>query len=807
MEPDPDEHLHPGEEDLAWTEERANTFKDVKPRGQYSLISDAARSVISTEKQCAFFCGGKKCKYCIGKGWKKEEMVIPGLYSQWVTDKILATARPTNDGLQRYDQLKEFKKQGIQSILNLQTQGEHADCGPNKLDPSGFSYNPQAFMDEKIFFYNYGWPDYGVASLSKILDMVKVMQFSLSEGKIAVHCHAGRGRTGVIIACYLIFTNRMDWREAIHYVREKRPGSIQTRAQIEVIEDFEKYLQPFRIVFASRRITDEPNQWKKDSHEFSLQQFLNRQRQILHGYEARKLKYLPKVVYTVCERLLELAQRGKALTRLHSQICSTSRVQSESSIHAISSNTSLTHFTSNVQSEPSMTSISSSFSETISTSSLQSEPSTISISSSFSETISTSSIQSELSSLSVSNTTSQTLSTSSIQSELNTLSVSSTPSQTLSTDSLQSEPSAISASSTAKGIHKNKSDESLFDLNSTLRSPSLALLRNKLRSISMEDLQNDQFKDVLDEADNKSSASSGGDIVGPVISKESIDGQDKHSVDNKFHDNLHLSSHKSCDNLSLASLKSSDNLSLASLKSSDNLSIASDSSSSRRKKKKNVLRSKKLEIDKSETDSVRQLSNRFDNERLPMSTNNNNASSSVEKVVLGLVHEVSQSALGRAKQFETALNESDSAWNQIIEETDPQVLATILWDWLDQLKEPVLRVQDLKLILNFYDDPNTGLLKLEKGTSCMIQYFVNVFSRLRTNEDKLRIALYEKILSHLTHQWVDFDSIQTIMDGGVVTTRNLPVEEKDHWSNMRPEHAEKLFIFFLTLMESSERRK
>jgi hypothetical protein len=25
--------------------------------------------------------------------------------------------------------------------------GEHAECGPHKLDPSGFLYNPQAFME------------------------------------------------------------------------------------------------------------------------------------------------------------------------------------------------------------------------------------------------------------------------------------------------------------------------------------------------------------------------------------------------------------------------------------------------------------------------------------------------------------------------------------------------------------------------------------------------------------------------------------------------------------------------------------
>jgi len=54
-----------------------------KPKGLYSHASEAARGLISTEKQCALFCGGKKCKYCCGEGWAPEEMVIKGLYSQW----------------------------------------------------------------------------------------------------------------------------------------------------------------------------------------------------------------------------------------------------------------------------------------------------------------------------------------------------------------------------------------------------------------------------------------------------------------------------------------------------------------------------------------------------------------------------------------------------------------------------------------------------------------------------------------------------------------------------------------------------
>lgn len=51
-----------------------------------------------------------------------------------------------------------------------------------------------------VYYYNFGWKDYGVASLTTILDMVKVMSFAVQEGKMAVHCHAGLGRTGLYVS-------------------------------------------------------------------------------------------------------------------------------------------------------------------------------------------------------------------------------------------------------------------------------------------------------------------------------------------------------------------------------------------------------------------------------------------------------------------------------------------------------------------------------------------------------------------------------------------------------------------------------
>jgi atypical dual specificity phosphatase len=54
---------------------------------------------------------------------------------------------------------------------------------------------------------------------------------------VAVHCGAGLGRTGVILACYFA-TKDLGAKNAIARVRRLRPGSIETADQEEAVSEF-----------------------------------------------------------------------------------------------------------------------------------------------------------------------------------------------------------------------------------------------------------------------------------------------------------------------------------------------------------------------------------------------------------------------------------------------------------------------------------------------------------------------------------------------------------------------------------------
>lgn len=74
----------------------------------------------------------------------------------------------------------------------------------------------------------------------QIEEFVEFVDRMVGEGRaVGVHCLAGLGRTGTLIACYLV-ERGMGAGEAIDHVRDVRPGSIQTEEQERTVHRWQR---------------------------------------------------------------------------------------------------------------------------------------------------------------------------------------------------------------------------------------------------------------------------------------------------------------------------------------------------------------------------------------------------------------------------------------------------------------------------------------------------------------------------------------------------------------------------------------
>ena len=87
-------------------------------------------------------------------------------------------------------------------------------------------------------------PDYTAPSLEQIHRMVTFIEAEIEtwEHPVVVTCQAGLGRTGTVLASYLVYVGYKP-EDAIKLIRELRPGSIQTADQEDMIIRYHEHLQ------------------------------------------------------------------------------------------------------------------------------------------------------------------------------------------------------------------------------------------------------------------------------------------------------------------------------------------------------------------------------------------------------------------------------------------------------------------------------------------------------------------------------------------------------------------------------------
>jgi atypical dual specificity phosphatase len=86
--------------------------------------------------------------------------------------------------------------------------------------------------------------DYGVPNMEVLDEAVNYIDNKIQRGKpVLVHCAAGKGRTGALLAAYMIKKENLTAEQAIEKIRLMRPGSVQSVTQETALSMYEKYVR------------------------------------------------------------------------------------------------------------------------------------------------------------------------------------------------------------------------------------------------------------------------------------------------------------------------------------------------------------------------------------------------------------------------------------------------------------------------------------------------------------------------------------------------------------------------------------
>ena len=145
----------------------------------------------------------------------------PDNFSWIIEEKLAGSAIPTSK-----EEIDWIKQEGVKSIVTIRDE---------------------PLEDEWIKDINYlhvNSNDMGVPEFNDLVFAIDFIRRRIEENKpVMVHCLAGLGRTGTLLACYLIKYENMSADDAVQKVREERPGSIQSFSQEEIIHKFQIFVR------------------------------------------------------------------------------------------------------------------------------------------------------------------------------------------------------------------------------------------------------------------------------------------------------------------------------------------------------------------------------------------------------------------------------------------------------------------------------------------------------------------------------------------------------------------------------------
>jgi atypical dual specificity phosphatase len=140
-----------------------------------------------------------------------------------IDDKVYGSAAPMSK-----KEIAWFaKEKGVKAILSLTKDGL-----------------PREWLGQLAEYKHIPIKNHSAPTISQLNESVSFLVHNAQEGRISVvHCAAGKGRTGTVLAAYLCASKHVSAEEAVRAVRAKRAGSVEKNTgQEEAVLQFRRFL-------------------------------------------------------------------------------------------------------------------------------------------------------------------------------------------------------------------------------------------------------------------------------------------------------------------------------------------------------------------------------------------------------------------------------------------------------------------------------------------------------------------------------------------------------------------------------------
>ena len=158
-----------------------------------------------------------------GNLWRKIHGKVtkrPTNFGWLINDKLAGSGMPTTAS-----ELDWVLKQGVRSIITMTEVPL-----------------PKSWIKD-VKYLHIPTEDLSAPDMEKIDHAVDFIHKRIQSNEpVMVHCAAGIGRTGTVLACYLVKYQKMSFNDAIEKVRKERPGSIQSESQELAVSLYYKFV-------------------------------------------------------------------------------------------------------------------------------------------------------------------------------------------------------------------------------------------------------------------------------------------------------------------------------------------------------------------------------------------------------------------------------------------------------------------------------------------------------------------------------------------------------------------------------------